>query len=274
MESRSWLSGLQDAAEQLYAAVLSLLPQVLLAAVLLGAGWLAGRFLRWLTVRLVDRLGRIRTGQAVDRAVRAAGVERVAKEVGGRVVFWIVFVFFAAAAGEVLGLSVASSGLGVLVRYLPSVLAATLIVMVGLVLGNVTRGAIGTFSTAAGVDGRVPGQLARYTIVFVAVVVALDQIGIESTLLILAAGIMLAALAGSAALAIGLGARTEVGNIIALHYVSRSYSIGQRVRVGDIDGLLAEFRVNGVVLDTAEGRVLVPAKEFSEQVSCLLGEAG
>jgi hypothetical protein len=50
-------------------------------------------------------------------------------------------------------------------------------------------------------------------------VVALDQLGIDSTLLILAIGIVLAAVLGSVALAVGLGARSEVSNIIAVHYL-------------------------------------------------------
>ena len=108
----------------------------------------------------------------------------------------------------------------------------------------------------------------------IAAVVALDQIGIDSTFLIVAAGVVIGAVAGSVALAIGLGARTEVGNIIARHYLAQSYSVGQRVRVGDIEGPIIELRTNGVVVGTPQGRVLVPGKEFSERASFLITEAG
>jgi small-conductance mechanosensitive channel len=272
MEGQGWVTALEGLAEEFSGAALALLPRVLVAAVILAVGWGLGRVFSWLTVRLIKRLGRLRAGKAVDQAVRTSGVERIATEVVSRLVFWTVLLFFAAASGEVLGLAVTSNGLSLLMRYLPSVLAAVLIVLVGLVLSNLARNAIVTFSASAGVEGRVPGQLTRFTIIFVAAVVALDQIGIDSTLLILAAGILLAAGAGSAALAIGLGARTEVGNIIARHYLSRSYSVGQRVRVGDVEGPILELSTNGVVLGTSQGRVLVPAKQFSERVSCLVGE--
>lgn len=173
-----------------------------------------------------------------------------------------------------LGLAVALNGLTLLMRYLPSVLAAALIVLVGLVLSNLARNAIMTFSASAGVEAPMPGQVARIAIMLIAVVVALDQIGIDSTLLIVAAGILIGAGARSAALAIALGARTEVGNIIARHYVAQSYSVGQRVRVGEIEGQILELRTNGVVVGTSQGKVLVPGKVFSERAFCLLAEVG
>jgi hypothetical protein len=273
METESWGSAFERLAETFSAELVAFLPRLVVALGLLMAGWLLGRIARWVTGRLTVRLARIRSRGAVERAVRDSGVERVASEVVGRIVFWTVLVFFAALAGEVLGLAVASGGLTVVMRYLPSVLAAVLIVLVGLVMSNLARDAVVSLSSSSGVSGRVPGQLVRFTVLLLAAVVALDQIGIDSTLLILAVGIAMAALLGSAALAVGMGARSEVGNIIAVHYLARSYTVGQRVRVGEIEGRLAEFRMNGVVLETGEGRTLVPGSEFSRRSSCLLDGA-
>lgn len=274
MTSSSLTRGMQDLTEGLTGETLAFLPRALVAVGLVLAGWIVGLALKWMADRLIRRLVHIRAGRAIDQAVRSAGVERIATELVGRIVFWTVLLFFAAAAGEVLGLAVASNGLTLLMRYLPSVLAAVLIVLVGLVLSALARNAIVTFSASVGVEARMPGQIVRIAIMLIAAVVALDQIGIDSTLLIVAAAILIGAGAGSAALAIGLGARTEVGNIIARHYVAQSYSVGQRVRVGEVEGQILELRTNGVVVDTAQGRVLVPGKEFSERASCLLAEAG
>lgn len=273
MDPNGWGTGLQGLASEFSQTIVTILPRAAVAVGLLLMGWILGRILRWLTVRLVKRVSRIRGGRAVDQAVQTSGVERMASTVVSRIVFWIVFVFFAALAGDVLGLTVASNWLGVLVGYLPSVLAAVLIVVAGLVLSNLARDAIAAAFETAGVSGRIPGQVGRYTILLLAGVVALDQIGIDSTLLILAVCILLGAIMGSAALAVGLGARAEAANVIALYYLSRSYSVGQRIRIGDIEGRIAELRSNGVVIETDEDRVMVPAKEFSERVSRLVGEA-
>lgn len=272
MDTEGGFVGLTQLATDFSRDLLAYLPQLLIALALLFAGWVVGRLARWLTVRLLARLGRFRGGKAVERAVRESGIERVASEVVPRVVFWTVFVFFAALAGEVLGLAVASNGLSLLMRYLPSVLAAVVILLTGLVLSNLARDAVVTLLTSAGVAGAIPGQFVRVAVLLLMMVVALDQIGIDSTLLILAVGIVLAAILGSVALAVGLGARTEVSNIIAVHYLSRAYSVGQRVRIGDADGRIVEIGLTGVALETAQGRLHVPARDFSERVSCLVGK--
>ena len=76
---------------------------------------------------------------------------------------------------------------------------------------------------------------------------------------------------GGSALAFALGSRTAVANILALHYVAQSYKVGQRVRLGDLEGEIVEFKKTAVVVATADGLVLVPAQEFSERRSTLVG---
>ncbi|MGH9463447.1 MAG: mechanosensitive ion channel domain-containing protein, partial [Vicinamibacteria bacterium] len=61
-------------------------------------------------------------------------------------------------------------------------------------------------------------------------------------------------------------------NVIASHYLNETYEVGQRIRVSDIEGRIVEIKSTGVIIDTSEGRVFVPAKEFSESISILLNE--
>ena len=273
MDFKSLNSSLHQMTGEFWELFLKFLPQLTLVIVLLVAGWLLGRLARTLARRLVLRHARQRTGPAMEQALNESGVDRMASEIIGRIAFWAILLIFAALAGEVLGLAVVSSGLAVLIRYLPSVLAAGLIGFAGLVLSNLARDAVMTLSTTGRFNGKIPGQLVRYAILLLTTVVALDQIGIDSTLLILATGILLAGLLGSATLAVGLGARAEVGNIIALHYLAKSYSVGQKIRIGEVEGRIVELSANGVVLDTDQGRTTVPGREFSERSSCLIDEA-
>jgi len=81
-----------------------------------------------------------------------------------------------------------------------------------------------------------------------------------------------ATLAG-AGLAFGLGARTAVSNIISSYYVAQAYSVGQSVRVGGVEGKIVQTTPAAVFVAGPEGRVMIPAKQFSEQASVLLTES-
>ena len=118
--------------------------------------------------------------------------------------------------------------------------------------------------------GDILGQAARVLIVLVAAVVALDQIGIESTLLILVLSIVLGAVIGGAALAFGMGARDAVRGFIAANDLHQNYRVGDQIRIGEIQGKIIRFSRTAVVLETAEGRARIPAGEFEAQPSFLV----
>jgi small-conductance mechanosensitive channel len=180
-----------------------------------------------------------------------------------------------AAAGEALQLPIATSSLARFSSYLPNVIAAGVILFVGIVAGNLTRSAILGAASSAGLGyGEALGQSAKLVVMMVAGVVAVDQLGVHSTLLIVTLSVLLASVLGAVGLAFGLGARTAVSNIIAAHHVVQLYRVGQHVRVGDVQGEILEFRSIGVVLESPEGRVFVPARQFAETASVSLTQVG
>jgi len=273
MNTSEWFAALNRVMDDLARRVPEYLPNILGAVLLLVIGWLVARLLRAWTARSVARLNWLFAGRAVEQELKASGVDRLASEAAGLVVFWLVFLAFLAAAGEVLGLAVVTTGLSRLAQYLPNIFGAVLVLLAGLVLANLARGAVNraAISTQLGY-GPFLGQSVRVVILLVAGVIALDQLGVDSQLLIVSTNILIASVIGGTALAFALGSRTAVSNILALHYLTQAYKLGQRIRVGDIEGEIVDFKKNGVVLASAEGLVLVPAQEFSERRSTLLTE--
>jgi small-conductance mechanosensitive channel len=256
---------------QVYQKAMQYAPQLLGAALLLLLGYLAGRLFRYLALKLTTRLDRWITGRRAIPDDGTAGAQRLAYDIVGRLVFWMVFLVFLAAAMEVLGLPSVTAGLASLAQYLPAVVGAVLILLAGIVLGGVARTAIVRGAISARLaQGEVIGQIVRIVILIEAGIIALGELGIDSTALVQITGIALGALIGGAALAFALGARGVVGNILSAHYLAQTYRVGQRVRLGQIEGRIVEFKPTGAVLEAQDGRVLVPAKEFTESPSVLL----
>ena len=77
----------------------------------------------------------------------------------------------------------------------------------------------------------------------------------------------------SVALALSLGARTYVANLIGGHHLRHSFSVGQTVRMGGFEGRILDLTPVAVVLETEEGRVTLPAKVYGEEAIVLrIGE--
>lgn len=261
--------------EQLTRSARALLPSVLVAAALIGTGLLLGQLLkvagRRLTAAAIDRLSRT---PSLSTALSRTEVQRTVPKVVAAFAFWLVFLFFAATALETLGLPVITDSLSRFIYYLPNVLAAALIVAAGIVVGRVAGATVGAAAASAGVAAsQALGRLADGGIVLLAIVVSLEELGIDSSALVIMLTVIFGSALGAAGLAFGLGARTAVSNLIAAHNLTRTYKVGQTVRIAELEGRIVEATPRAIILATDRGRMLVPAKKFDEEVSLLVSEA-
>lgn len=244
--------------------------RLITAAVLIALGVALAYLLRMLVVRLVAAIERALPGRAFQSDADAARERRIA-HVLGALVFWGVLLFFLATAANALGLALLSSVVESLSLFVPRVFAALLILVTGLLLGNLARGTITAAATGAGTTiGPGLGQAVRVAIIIAALLIAVTELGVDIGLLTALFSVAVAALLGGFALAFGLGARTAVGNIIGSHYVRQTFEIGQTARIGGIEGKIVELTATAVVLEVPEGRAIVPAGQFGEMPSTLL----
>jgi small-conductance mechanosensitive channel len=255
-------------------SVRGLAPSLLAATALLFGGWLLGILLRRLTVRLTRRFDGFARRSQVDGALQRIGVNRTLSDLLGAFVFWTIFLFFVAGATEALGLPVLSTWLTGVAFFLPRIVAALLIVLAGILLANFARDAVRAASATANVVyGEALAQIVRTALVSVAILIAVNELGIDVTVLTVTLGVVLGATLGGMALAFGLGARTAVSNIIGSHYLRQIVRVGQTVRLGVVQGEVEAITPTAVVLRNGDGRVIVPAKEFNEVISTLPSEA-
>jgi small-conductance mechanosensitive channel len=261
---RTTLTNISDSARMF-------VPSLLAATALLLGGWALGVLARRLTIRLTRRFDGLARRSQVDGALQRIGVNRPLSDVFGAFVFWTIFLFFVAGATEALGLPVLSTWLTGVAFFLPRVVAALLIVLAGVLLANLVRDAVRAASATANVVyGEALAQIVRTALVSVAVLVAVNELGIDVTILTVTLGVVLGATFGGVALAFGLGARTAVSNIIGSHYLRQMVRVGQTVRLGVVEGEIEAITATAVVLKTGDGRIVVPAKAFNEVPSTLL----
>ena len=268
------LSELLPSLAQIRQALGAVLPRLAGALVVLLAGWLLAVVLRAAIRRLVRRLGTGlppgKASEAVQHALRGGS-----PSVAGRAVFWTVMLATTMIAAEVAGLPVLTMWLGGLTSYVPRALLALAIVFGGVIagrmLGNVVAGAA---RTAGSRHAERVGGLTATTTIVLASLVAVQQLGIDVSLLTTALLIVLFAVTAGAALAFALGARSVIANVLAMHYVQQTFRVGERIRVSDTEGRIIQTTPTGVVLESAEGEVTIPGSTFAENAAVRLRAEG
>jgi small-conductance mechanosensitive channel len=255
-----------NAAATILERLVTFVPSVFGAVLLLFAGWVLARLLRAVTARgalLIDTL------LARTLAPRTAEKLRMGRSavVLGAIVYWLVLLFFVAAALQVLGLHVFTDWIGRLIEYLPTFAAGLLIIAAGYILSgfsaDLVRAATPRLPPA---QREVLARITQGSVLVASLLVGAEQI---TFLAIIAAGIFLA-VAGGTAIAASLGARGYVANLIGAHYLRQAFEVGERVRVAGHEGRILELNATGMVIETADGRVTLPGRLYHDEPIVLL----
>ena len=188
----------------------TVLPSILamLTLVALGAllGWIAGT----VVARLAQALAldqRSRTW-GITSALARAGIYRPPSQVLRLVAFWGIFVIFATMGIDALAIPGAPGATSMLMRFLPRLLSALLILVVGWLAANFLGQAVLITAVNAGIlQARLLARTSRWVVLLFAVATALVEIGIGRDMVLIAFGVLFGGLVLALALAFGLGGR-------------------------------------------------------------------
>ncbi len=214
----TWGEVLTLSFQNLWVGVINFVPNLVVALVILIIGWLLGALLGravWQVFRSLK----------VDEALRRAGFESFVRRGGidldsgafvGALVKWFVIVVFLVAAFDVLGLSQVNIFLqDVVLGYLPRVIVAALVLLVGGVVGDLTGRVVATAARTASVSSaHFAGAIAKWAIWIFAILVALSQLGIAAAFSqTLFTGLVIA-ISLALGLSFGLGGQEAAGRFI------------------------------------------------------------
>jgi len=163
---------------------------------------------------LVDRLrAGVQQLWAVDRT--GGGLDPV--HAVGKLLFWLLMLVVILLASAALGLDSINRMFAIMLGFIPTLIAAIVIVILGIVVGEFVRGLI--LASAGTVEG-VPilANVAKGSVVVIAVFMALQQLGVAEELITAAFTVVLGAVALAVGLAFGLGNTTLAGEVTRRWY--------------------------------------------------------
>ncbi len=275
MNPEPLLTNFQDVLNRMKDGVLGTLPDILGAALLFLLGLALARLLRSLLHRILLNPDHLLSGQMAQEDIRKVWINPSLVRILSGFVYWMILFLFLTASTETLGLPVVTIWLTGIANYLPRILTAVLIGVAGYVGANLLQ--TGVVRTARSLNLAATdtlGNIVRFLVIALSLLIAVDLIGIDISLVVNIIYIVIAALLLAAALAFGLGARTVVSNILASYYVRKTYEVGQRVKIDEIEGRISQITPTALILQTATEQVHIPGERFNDASSTLILEEG
>ena len=201
--------------------IVMFLPRLLAALGILMAGFAIAKMVERGTDAALHRIGfdRWMREGGVSEALERAGTRLDPSTVLAKLVFWTVMLLVILLAADALGIQAVNALFGELVAYIPSVIAAVIVLVLGILIGEFVKDLV--LASAGGLPGGTTlARAAKASVIMLAVFMALDQLEIAQDIVLVSFIAVVGAAALAAGIAFGLGGK-EIAAEIARDWYER-----------------------------------------------------
>jgi len=187
---------------------------LLLVSILLLIGWLVSASVKIAVTKLLKllKIDDIAHRVELDLVLSKGGLEAPLSELIGGICYWLSLLITFVVTLNAVGLTVAADLLQKIVLFVPNIITAIFILVIGMFAAVLLKNVVKTTATNAGIkQANLFSNITEVVIVIFTVAIALEQLQIGARLVELTITIILASLGLGFALAFGLGCKEIVG---------------------------------------------------------------
>lgn len=245
-------------------------PKVVLGIVLVLAALVVAKLIEWITRAILTRLkfDSLVARVGIDKTLQRAGIRQQLNQLLPRLVYFLLLFLFARTAADALGLAAISDAIGSFFGYLPNLIAAVLLVVIGSAVGQFAGRTVAQAAEESGIEfGPALGRAVTAVIMLIVGLMAIAQLKIDTEILRIVTSLSLAGFALAFGLCFGLGARDVTRNILAGFYARRILQVGEEVELGGQRGVLRAITSTHTLIESEGRTVSLANQRFLDEVS-------
>lgn len=254
--------------QDLWRSILSLIPKLFLGIGFLILAYISIKVVTYILKRLlkVTRVDSITTKLNEAKLFGKSDYDVVPSEIILKFVKYLLILVFVVVASELMGLNMVSEGIGSFIAYLPILITALLIFVVGVYFASIIKKSIlDTFKSMELSGSNLVSNIAFYVIVVFVSITALNQAGVDTAIITSNLTIILGSVLLSFAIAFGLGAKEIIARLLFGFYSRKNFEVGQHIKLNKVEGTIQEIDNIYITIKTAEGTIVMPIKQFVNQ---------
>lgn len=214
----SWQVVLLEPARMVLAQISQFLVNALLVIVILIIGWLISKVIKAVVTKALKavKLDTLSDKIELDKLLGKGGITYSLSDLVGIICYWLGLLVTFMVAINAIGLTIAADLLNKVVLYIPNVIAALFILVLGMFTATLMRNIVRTAANNAGLSqAKLLAQIVETVVIVFAIFVALEQLQIGIRITELSISIVLGAIGLGLALAFGLGCKDIAGKFVA-----------------------------------------------------------
>ncbi len=214
----NWNIVVMDSVREMLTRVGVFIPRLIGVLLILIIGWLIAKLIETVIVRVLKlvRLDTLSERSGASNFLAKGGIKYTLSELLGVLMYWLMMLIVIMTALNALQWTVAAELLNKVVAFIPNIIVAIFVLVIGMFVSAVLAGVVRTAASNAGIkQARLLGQITQVVVIVFAAVIALEQLNIGKIIIASAVQIVLAALGLGLAIAFGVGCKDIAGKYVS-----------------------------------------------------------
>lgn len=241
------------------------LPNVLTAIAIIIIGYIVAKIVAKVLKRLLKKSGVDKIGAKLNgiEFVEKSNINIEISSLISKAIHYFIMLFALVAGTDVLNMPAISNMVANFMEFLPNLLVAIVLIVIGLLAADLIRKAVHSTCTSLGIPTAKLIATAMFYFVFITVaVMALTQAGIETAFLSQNLSIIIAGAVLAFAIGYGLASKDSAANLLAGSYARDRVMIGDHIAVDGCKGKVVGLDRSTLTIDTGDSKIVLPLQKL------------
>ena len=244
------------------------IPNVIGALVVLLAGWLVSKVVSRSLLKVFTTINLNRYAEKLNQTDFAtkANFRLDLSRFLSKLIFFLLILITTMAATDVLGMPVVSNMVSDLIAYLPRLLSALALFVVGIYIAEFVKKIVQAACSSLNISsGPIIANFIFYLIFLTLTVSALAQASIDTGLLTSNLTVILGGVVAAFAIGYGFASRDTMANFIASFYSKDKVKIGDVISLDGSTGQVIAIDNTSITLQAEDKIIVIPLKKLTSE---------
>ena len=216
--------------------------------------------------KALEKIGIDKLGEKLNEIdiVDKANIDIVPSKFISKLIYYVLLLIFIIASTDVLGMPAVSELMSDILNYLPNLISALIVFILGILIADFLKGIVKTACDSLNIPAA--GLIANVVFYFIflnVVMITLTQAGIDTEFIQDNLSIILAGGVGAFALGYGLASKDIVANFLASFYNKDKVKVGDVIQVDGMEGIVIDIDNTCITLQSGKDKIIIPLSKLS-----------
>lgn len=264
-----WTQSFSNALSRFWTEIAGFLPNLIATIIVIFIGLVLSKITtKWFS-KVIEKMGfnTLCDMLGIEKGLKVLGFKASPSTIVGQALYLFLILMIFVVGADTLGLDRLSSILDEFVLYLPKLVGAVVIALIGLFIARAGKAQVLASFENMGVEyGDAAGRVLQMLVLFITFSLVVGQLQLETQLLNTVFTVLIASMGIALALALGLGTKAIANSIVSGIYAREQLLPGDEIEFDGFIGNVVQVSTVNTIIENKDGRQLsIPNQDLLTQ---------